>query len=935
MCRSGEYVTDIIPNPMEFLSDDSSDESVVALEVHSDDEDSDYSESGEQDVTVADEDVVNNIYRRRLMDQRGAEYISFAALTEVLNGGCSCSESSSSLSASEATPSCFVRTGWSMEGLLSFRKRWGAYRKSTGELKRELGKVLQEHRQDQICEVPGKTKSKQLYFLNSREVCIDAFARALDEPVSWVRKVATFGHQMRRELPRHHADESPLKTLLVRWLLHYAGLTSEPNPGGGAHGAEAAVRGARSRGESGDDVSALRLAECRLSDVHSKYEAAFRLKGIQALGYETMRRCMKEDPRLRHVHLSRRRGNVGGLGICATCENLKENLFLIFGDRAEREIKELEYVAHLDFVLNERVAVQRTFILCEVLLELLGPNGEPIPKRIHIKFYANFLVDAMSKHATTLPHFHPHPKNIDSSQLLNVTLMGVTAICGPRFVFQIPQNQSGGGCHAANETLECLEEAMRQMVNLGYVFDADVLVANLDNHAGSNKTPVILLWGADLVLRRVFRKVKFRYLIRGHTHNLQDQIFSVLGRSFRKWSSFVFDMKRQAAAIRDAFRDEENKPVPFEIRAIRDFSRHYKEQLAAVRLEKLASPEGDGVQHSYTIKHGPSGEVVLEYKKYNQSSERYPRPLQVGERFQHPELGIEGEVVSAAWLKKSKAWSTLVRYPDVDGDGESVECYELPVRGIEMFPGPPPPTGAAPFCPMCPKWPEAVASAVAIASKASGSLAAFSLVGGVVEWWSSFAEEHTKRIAAAAAGAPYYADATPTPHLMGLITPRAPAAAAAMAPPQLTAASYTIEDPILHAAYQKADRERIQKGARACSSHMMPGQLVLLRLRRHDKAPATHRASACVARLPAGYDHAAALASPADDIVFDAFFTSANCPSTGKWEVSSAVPHVHAPLRSVLVSGIALTATGRRLTEPSKRRISDFAGPQGELGPGW
>ena len=928
---------------MEFSSDESAEESEIPLEVHSDDEDSDYSDGEQEDVTVADEDVVNDIYTRRLKDQRGAEYISYAQLNAVLHGGCQCSNSSSSSLASEATASCFVKAELSLDGLRCFRQRWAAYRKSTGELKRELGKVLQEHRQERIREVPGggtkKRKSKQLYYLNSREVCIDAFARALDEPVSWVKKVATFGHQMRRELPKHHADESPLKTLMVRWLLYYAGLTSEPNPGGGAHGAEAAVRDARSRGESGDDVSALRLAECRLSDVHSKYEAAFRSRGIQALGYETMRRCMKGDSRLRHVHLSRRRGNVGGLGICATCENLKELLFLLFGDRAEKEMKELEYVAHLDFVLNERVAVQRTFILCEVLLEYLGPNGEPIPRRIHIRFYANFLVDAMSKHATTIPHFHPHPKNIDSSALLDVTLMGVTAIGGPRFVFQIPQNQAGSGCHAANETLECLETAMRVMVSLGYVFDAGVLVANLDNHAGSNKTPVILLWGADLVLRRVFRKVKFRYLIRGHTHNLQDQIFSVMARSFRKWSSFVFDMRRQAAAIREAFRDEENKPVPIEIKAIRDFSLHCEKQLNAPGLEKLAMPEGDGVQHSYTIKVGASGKAELEYKKYNQSSERYPRQVQKGDRFQHPELALQGEVVSTTWVKKAKAWSTLVRYPDVDGDGESVECYDLPVVGIDLFPGPLPATSAAPFCPMCPKWPSAVASAVATASKASSSLAAFGQVGGVVEWWSSFAEEHLRRIAGATAGGPYYADATPTPHLMEVIKPRAPAAAAAAAamapPPQRTAASYTIEDPILHAAYQKADRERIQKGARVLSCHMKPGELVLLRLRRHDKAPATHRASACVARLPGDYDHAAALASPASDIAFDAFFTSSNSPSNGKWEQDIAVPKVDAPLRSVLVSGIALTSAGRRLTEPSKRRISEFVGPQGELGPDW
>ena len=162
---------------MEFSSDESAEESEIPLEVHSDVEDSDYSDGEQEDVTVADEDVVNDIYTRRLKDQRGAEYISYAQLNAVLHGGCQCSNSSSSSLASEAAASCFVKAELSLDGLRCFRQRWAAYRKSTGELKRELGKVLQEHRQERIRKVPGggtqPRKSKQLYYLNSREVCID------------------------------------------------------------------------------------------------------------------------------------------------------------------------------------------------------------------------------------------------------------------------------------------------------------------------------------------------------------------------------------------------------------------------------------------------------------------------------------------------------------------------------------------------------------------------------------------------------------------------------------------------------------------------------------------------------------------------------------------------------------------------------------------
>ena len=77
-------------------------------------------------------------------------------------------------------------------------------------------------------------------------------------------------------------------------------------------------------------------------------------------------------------------------------------------------------------------------------------------------------------------------------------------------------------------------------------------------------------------------------------------------------------MRRQAAAIREAFRDEENKPVPIEIKAIRDFSLHYEEQLNALGLEKLNDLFGYGLDELPTKGQAlpvGKGRIVREARK--------------------------------------------------------------------------------------------------------------------------------------------------------------------------------------------------------------------------------------------------------------------------------------------------------------------------------
>ena len=179
---------------------------------------------------------------------------------------------------------------------------------------------------------------------------------------------------------------------------------------------------------------------------------------------------------------------------------------------------------------------------------------------------------------------------------------------------------------------------------------------------------------------------------------------------------------------------------------------------------------------------------------------------------------------------------------------------------------------------------------------------------------------------------PFYNAAPPAEPLSSFITrelgQQVPAAAAPVQEAAVVAArAYAGPDPVLHAGYDAAARSRVARRAALLGNQMVPGALVLLRLRRHDTAPDYHSPSVCIGILPVGYDHAASLAV-AGGITFDVLFTRT---SKAAWRPDQAFPQITAPLSSVLVSGITLTPSARKLAAASSKRIAEQADPQ-ELG---
>jgi hypothetical protein len=307
----------------------------------------------------------------------------------------------------------------------------------------------------------------------------------------------------------------------------------------------------------------------------------------------------------------------------------------------------------------------------------------------------------------------------------------------------------------------------------------------------------------------------------GHKHNLQDQIFSVLSRYFRRWTSFIFDMRRQAAECRDAFQDETNKPNVSPLGPVSDTCQHLAHCLTVPRpgseddteptIAGLANAENSdaGVQHSYTCKltgGGNSGiarAVRCQYKKYNHAHERYPRQKQRGDQFTDEETGQCVDAVLTVYNKQGKFWETLVQFGGEGAQG-GVKTFPLPVWGFDLFPGTNPPSTRAPLCPMDTKWPTHLEKAKKTALKAKDELHAMKTASDSHVWWASFLASHAARIAveAAAGGGvkpPYYHDAKKLPHLREVIQrSHTPGQPARPAQPPPTVLSYQGADPVLN-----------------------------------------------------------------------------------------------------------------------------------------
>jgi hypothetical protein len=75
----------------------------------------------------------------------------------------------------------------------------------------------------------------------------------------------------------------------------------------------------------------------------------------------------------------------------------------------------------------------------------------------------------------------------------------------------------------ANVAIECLNRTLKHLQEEGYTLPP-VLYLQADNCIKDNKNKYVMGYIAHLVESNIFKKVKFNFLMKGHTHTDIDQV---------------------------------------------------------------------------------------------------------------------------------------------------------------------------------------------------------------------------------------------------------------------------------------------------------------------------------------------------------------------------------------------------------------------------
>ncbi|CAG2197711.1 unnamed protein product [Mytilus edulis] len=132
--------------------------------------------------------------------------------------------------------------------------------------------------------------------------------------------------------------------------------------------------------------------------------------------------------------------------------------------------------------------------------------------------YISIIMDAMDQNKTMIPHFNKPPKSTDGMWKLKTHLLAAkvhgVGIYGFFDIFQ--------WAHGSNLTIT----ALFNILNIMKDSLPEVLYLQMDNCGRENKNRYVIAFLCLLVELGIFRKVKLSFLMKGHTHEDIDQLFS-------------------------------------------------------------------------------------------------------------------------------------------------------------------------------------------------------------------------------------------------------------------------------------------------------------------------------------------------------------------------------------------------------------------------
>ncbi|XP_041478017.1 uncharacterized protein LOC121425955 [Lytechinus variegatus] len=186
---------------------------------------------------------------------------------------------------------------------------------------------------------------------------------------------------------------------------------------------------------------------------------------------------------------------------CDICTTLKTNIEKTT-DKVARQTLYQQREIHLEQQKNERHKYYK---------HIQKARREPTK-------YMSIIVDGMDQKATSIPRFYRQSKSTSSAWKLQSHITGALVHGRGTHLFvdlkEFP--------HDSNLTTNILLNILRK-------YDKtlpDVLYLQMDNCGRENKNQCVIALCALLVELNVFRKVKIGFLMKGHTHEDVDQLFS-------------------------------------------------------------------------------------------------------------------------------------------------------------------------------------------------------------------------------------------------------------------------------------------------------------------------------------------------------------------------------------------------------------------------
>ena len=166
----------------------------------------------------------------------------------------------------------------------------------------------------------------------------------------------------------------------------------------------------------------------------------------------------------------------------------------------------------------------------------------------------SLIADGMDQGKTQLPLMQRRQKN-DKVTLMKQKLMGVMVHGHGTFVYVSHPPLING----ANFTIECI---WRTLLKMQDIYDANPSISwppeirfQMDN-ASDNKAGVFFSFFSELVERGIFERIRYNFLLVGHTHEDIDQYFSVIAQHF---STLVYHDNIESVVSFEDFQAEVQK----------------------------------------------------------------------------------------------------------------------------------------------------------------------------------------------------------------------------------------------------------------------------------------------------------------------------------------------------------------------------------------